>query len=356
MKRIFQSEKKKFEKAIHGCDEGYIICESCRTKIIFADCTPLSMEKCPKCQDLIFIPIEIEGWWVMEPLGAGGFGSVYLARAKENPKNRAAVKILQRSEQVDQYVFDEFRRESEISYSFERHPHLPETYAYGSLGEDNAFIIMEFLDGTRLSDYIASRESSIPPEECLYYTLDLINALEYIYNKGYVYRDMKPENVIIKNDGLAAVIDYGLCLSHEDAANVGDGPVIGSALFMPPERYLRSGEDHRGDIYSLGMLLYFALMGDTFFSRTEVRTVARGHMRRLRIETRSRMRDNDADMVDLVDHMIRRDREERIQTYDEVRYAIFSVLGHLHEIKTTDPWILRRRQHFIKTYGKIEYE
>lgn len=356
MRKIFQSEKKTLDKTMRGYDEGYIVCGKCKSRISFGDCTPLSLEKCPRCRDLIFIPTEIEGWWVVEPLGAGGFGSVYLGLLKEDPTVKSAVKVLQRSEHVDQTVFEEFLRESEISYSFERHPHLAETYAYGYLGDDNAFIIMEFIDGTRLSDYISSRESKIPPEECLYYILDLISALEYIYKAGYVYRDMKPENVIIKNDGLAAIIDYGLCITHEDAANPVKGPVIGSAMFMPPERYLGAGEDHRGDIYSLGMLLYFALMGNTFFSRTEVRTVARGHTRRLRIETRSRMRDCAADLINLVDNMIKRDPDQRLQTYDEVRQAIFYILAHYHEINVSDPWIVRRRKHFVRTYGNFEYD
>lgn len=341
---------------MRGYEQGYIVCQQCKTRIKFSDCTPLSLEKCPKCGDVIFIPIEIEGWWVVEPVGAGGFGSVYLGRLKENPEIKAAVKVLQRSEHIDQRVFDEFIREAEISYSFKRHPHLTETYAYGYLGEDNAFIIMKFLEGIRLTDYIGTRQAGIPLEECLYYALDLTSALEYIYDLGYVYRDMKPENVIIKNDGLAAIIDYGLCMKCEDARESANGPIVGSALYMPPERYLSLGEDHRGDIYSLGMLIYFTLMGDTFFSRTEVKTVARAHTSRLRIETRSRMRDQADDVVDLIDRMIKRDREERMQTYDEIRQAIFCILLRFHEVKTKDPQILRRRKHFLNTYGKLEYE
>jgi serine/threonine protein kinase len=349
-------EDRRAAKLVQGYDQGYTLCSKCRFRMDFTNCVPLSMEQCPKCGDLVFVPVEIEGWWITRPLGAGGFGSVYLGRHRENPEIKAAVKVLQRAEHINDEILESFMREAEIGYSFGQHPNLAQIYSYGYL-EDNAFMIMEFIEGIRLIEYTASRGGKIPIEETLYYLLDLVSALEFVYDNGYLYRDMKPENIIIRKDnGLATIIDYGLTATFDKAIEDAKGPIIGSALFMPPERYLRLGEDHRGDIYSLGMVLYYTVMGSYFFSRTEIKTVARGHTRRLRIKTKSRMPDCDENLVELVDMMIRRNREERVQTYEELRGLIYGVLGQYQERSSKDPVIQRRRQHFIHTYGHIEYE
>ena len=314
------------------------------------------MAKCPKCGDLVFVPLKIDEWWTMEPVGAGGFGSIYLGRTLENPKLKAAIKVMQRSEHIDQTAVDRFLREAEIGYSFDPHPHLAETYGYGEMEDGAPFMIMDFIEGERLNEYIAIRER-IPPEECLYYALDLVSALEYIWNSGYVYRDMKPENIIIKKDGLAAIIDFGLCMKREEAAmRTESTQIAGSALFMPPERCFRVGEDCRSDMYSLGMVLYYALIGDSFFSRTEVRTAVRAHTMKLRIQTHSRMHGFDQSLVDLVDKMIRREKEERYESYDELRQAIFTVLAFYQQARTSDPVLLKRRRHFLNAYGELKYE
>jgi eukaryotic-like serine/threonine-protein kinase len=349
-------EMAKVERILREYELGHVTCQKCGDVMNFSPCVRLSMTKCPKCGDLVFVPLKVDDWWTMEPVGAGGFGSIYLGRTLKDPKLKAAIKVMQRSEHIDQGVIDRFMREAEISYSFDPHPHLVETYAYGQMDDGTPFMIMEFMDGERLNEYITVREQ-IPPEECLYYMLDLVSALEYIWNVGYVYRDMKPENVIIKKDGLAAILDFGLCMKREEAAISSETTqIVGSALFMPPERCFRMGEDCRGDMYSLGMVLYYALLGDSFFSRTEVRTAVRAHTMKLRIQTNSRMQGFDESLVDLVDKMIRRDRDERYKSYDELRQAIFTVLAHYQQDKTRDPVILKRRRHFLDNYGELKYE
>jgi serine/threonine-protein kinase len=124
---------------------------------------------------------------------------------------------MQRSEHIDQAAIDRFLREAEIAYTFEPHPHLVETYAYGEMDDGMPFMIMEFADGERLSEYITVR-GKISSKECLYYILDLVSALECVWKAGYIYRDMKPKNVIVKKNSLAAIVDFGLCAKREEAA------------------------------------------------------------------------------------------------------------------------------------------
>ena len=356
LNKIFLSERSQVEALLRDYEQGFLRCEKCNSRVEYKSYPPLSLEQCPKCGHMIFIPIEVEGWWVVQPLAAGGFGSVYLGRYREDPDKMAAIKVLQRSEKITTEMMEVFLEEAEIAYSFERHPNISTTYAFGYL-EGNAFMIMEYIAGTRLTEYLIKREGRIPAEEGMYLTLDAVGALEHIYNEGYVYRDMKPENIMITESGVAVLIDYGLCQSIEQSRepNV-DGPIVGSALYMPPERYFRRSEDLRSDIYSLGMVLYYALLGNTFFTRTEVRTVARAHTMKLRIQAQSRMRGFDQDLIDLVDRMVRRDHTERFQSYEELRYAVFSILIRLQQEPASDKMVYLGRRRFLDTYGKLKYD
>jgi serine/threonine protein kinase/DNA-directed RNA polymerase subunit RPC12/RpoP len=356
LSKIFLSERSQLESLLRDYEHGFLRCEKCSSRVEYKAYPPLSLEKCPKCGHMIFIPIEVEGWWVVHPLAAGGFGSVYLGRYRDDPDKMAAIKVLQRSETITTEMMEIFLEEAEIAYSFERHPNIATTYAFGCL-ENNAFMIMEYIAGTRLTEYMITREGRIPAEEGMYMTLDVVGALEHIYNEGYLYRDVKPENIIITESGVAVLIDYGLCQSIEQSKepNV-DGPIVGSALYMPPERYFRRAEDLKSDIYSLGMVLYYALLGSTFFSRTEIRTVVRAHTMKLRIQAQSRMRGFDQDLIEVVDRMVRRNHEERFQSYEELRYAVFSILIRLQQESTSDKMIFLGRKRFLDTYGNLKYE
>lgn len=351
LNRIFRCETRKIGRAIRGYDKGYIRCERCRRRINFLEYTPLSLEKCPKCGDLIFIPMEIEDWWLTRPLAAGGFGSVYLGQLKSNPNTKVAVKVLKRSEDISQEHLDDLMWEAEIAHSFGSHPHLMGTYAFGYL-EENAYMIMDYIEGVRLNDYVLAHHGRIHPEECFYYALDLISALEHIYDCGYIYRDMKPENVMIGNDNFAVIIDFGLCMTHGEARSISNVVVAGSPLYMAPERYLQIGEDQSSDIYSLGMVLFFALVGSPFFTATEIEEAVRKHTMKLRPPTQWKMSGFDTDIIELIDSMIRRNRMERIQSYDELRQGIFRILVRLRRSKTDNPVIRKRRRHFVRTYGR----
>ncbi len=344
------SEDKAARLALDLHEKGIVACEKCHTQLSLEGCTPLSLVKCPNCNDVVFIPWKVADWWAMTPIGAGGFGSVYVGRSPQSPDLKVAIKVLQRTPDIDQDIIDSFKHECDIAYSLTPNQSLAETYAIGEQ-DDMAFMVQQFIDGPRLNAYIEARGSGVPPEECLYYALDIMSALKSIYSNGYVYRDVKPENIILSSNGLAVLIDYGACLSIDEALNSGDLPVIGSPMYMAPERYLRMGDDDRADIYSLGMVLFFALHGDSYFSPTEVKRLARGHTSKLRLQIQEKLRGFDADVIELVDNMIKRDYEARIQTYEDVEQIIFMILTRLQKKETKDPLILARRRHFLQVYG-----
>lgn len=355
-------DKKKTSRAvtIEDLEAGRTLCDVCGADVPLATADPLSLVPCPQCRSAVFLPMKVDEWWATTPIGSGGFGAVYLGIDPGNPEAKAAIKVLKESSVREDHTVDRFLHEAEVAAAFSPSPHLAAIYSYGT--QDNvAFIVMEHLAGVRMSDYIKERDGALSTEESLYYTLDILEALTIIEDAGFLYRDMKPENVILRTTGLAALIDYGECMSIEDAALPGEGPIIGSPLCVPPERCLRQGEDVRSEIYSLGMVLHFMLRGEHFFApnfnlikmdgTSDPATAALSHTKRARLQTKSKLHGLDEDVIALVDRMIRRNPEERLATYDDVREAIFEVLSRLLQEETQDPFLLGRRQHFFATYA-----
>lgn len=350
LKTLFNFDSRKLEKAIVGYESGIMTCEGCKTKIDITEQYSLDMVNCPKCDDLIMIPMKIQSWWIEQPLGGGGMGCVYRARHGEQPEMQAAVKILQRTEDVSQVHLDMLINEAKVAASFGSNPHLSETYAYG-FQDEQAYFIMELIDGTRFDDQLAVRGGRVPLEEALYYMLDILNALEHIYSCGYIFRDLKPENIIIRKNGLVALVDYGLCMTIDDAWNDQSEDIMGSPLYMPPERCLGGGEDFRGDLYSLGMVFYHLMTGETYFSQTEILQIIRQSTRGLRLQTSFKLKAFDPAVATLIDTLIKKERDERMQSYDEVRQHIFPLLAGLQAEATKDSVILKRRNHFKQVYN-----
>lgn len=331
-------------------ETGVAACEQCGTQIALDGLEPLTLAHCPKCGDVIFIPWLLEEWWVTRPLAAGGFGAVYSGCFRGNPDQRVVVKVLQRGDHIQEHDVALFEHECDIAYELEPHPNLPETYAVGEQ-DDALFMVQEFIEGQNLNALV-EQQGPVMPEAALYYAMDVIYALQHILQAGYVYRDVKPENIIIRPDHTACLIDLGNCTALADAEVADEqAALVGSPLYMAPERYLKQGDDFRADIYSLGMVLFYAIMGENFFDQDEVKRVAKGHTRNVRLPTKSKMRECREELAGLVDGMIRRKPEERFASYDELLTALVNVIPLYVQIKIKDPGLRWRREQFLQQYA-----
>src|SRR6185436_1661237 len=200
-------------------------------------------------------------------LGAGGMGEVYLAYDGELQRS-VALKILPLEIARDTQRMHRFIQEAR-SASALNHPNILTIYEVGKTDKLH-FIATEFIDGENLREHF--RHSALRLSDLLDIATQIASALAKAHNSGIIYRDIKPENIMVTRDGYVKVLDFGLSKLTEQAAmdpeaptqpfiNTEPGKVMGTTRYMSPEEARGLDVDHRTDIWSLGVVLYEALTG-----------------------------------------------------------------------------------------------
>ncbi len=324
-----KQEKKLDRPSLEILNSNCIECQSCSSIVPIVDIQPLSITKCSECGNGIFVPINIKGFWLYKPLGGGGMGSVYKAFHEKNIESDFAVKILPRDKKGNRRLIDALLREASIGKSFGRHPHLTFVVDYGK-HEDEYFSAMEFCEGKRL-DNLIEEPQAIPQKYVLLWGLQILSAEQRMFDCGYFFKDLKPQNIIIDDGGNAKLIDYGLCDSIDREPTPNEDSVEGSPLYMPPERIAGMKEQMSSEIYSLGMVMFHALAKKTYYSATGAYELAHKHVAGIRIaKVSSRMPNHiNPSICELLDKMISRNPSERMQTYKEVASAIRNIYNTL---------------------------
>ena len=206
--------------------------------------------------------VQLGKYELFEQLGRGGYGTVYRARDAALNVERA-VKVLHAALlAADPEFVARFRHEAQVAARLE-HPHIVPVY---DLGEENErpYFAMEFLEGENLAQRV-ERDGPVPERQVLVWAQQLLEALAYCHAQGIVHRDIKPQNIFLRPDGRAVLVDFGLVKlwNPNDPRTQTVMRGLGTPEYAPPEQYdTQSGHtDPRSDIYSLGATLYHALTG-----------------------------------------------------------------------------------------------
>ena len=175
------------------------------------------------------------------------------------------------------------------------------------ISNDECFMAMDYVEGERLDNRIA-RLTMIPEKEALRMLVYLLAAEKYIYRRGYLYADIKPENIIINKNNMPVMIDFGLCMTVDEAGRHKKSFVGGSPYYLPPERIQKDAEGPYSEIYSLGMLMFTALIGNTFFKFAgDVQDLAMKHIQTARLTVNQAMMPQSSPcVVEMVGQMIRK--------------------------------------------------
>src|SRR5215211_6249957 len=187
-----------------------------------------------------------------------------------------AVKLMHRHISSDPDQLERFRREARTVARL-NHPHVVTVI---DAGEDDGrpYIVFEYVEGETLKERIR-RCGRLPVDESLAYAIEITRALGAAHARGIVHRDIKPQNVLIDEEGMAKVTDFGIARSLDEEGLTADGRVLGTTDYVSPEQALGHDVDGQSDIYSLGVVLYEMLTGDVPFHGENQVSVAMKHVR-----------------------------------------------------------------------------
>lgn len=212
---------------------------------------------------------------IIRTIGEGGMANVYLAHDTILDRD-VAVKILRGDLADDEKFVRRFQREA-ISASSLSHPNIVEMY---DVGEDDGqyYIVMEYVEGKTLKSLVKRRGALTLPE-VIDIMLQLTSAVACAHDSYIIHRDIKPQNVLIKEDGTVKITDFGIAMALNSNELTQTNSVMGSVHYLPPEQANGSGATIKSDIYSLGILMFELLTGKLPFKGDNAVEIAIKQMR-----------------------------------------------------------------------------
>ena len=262
---------------------------------------------------------------IRSQLGAGGMGEVYLVQDTQLERT-IALKILPDEVANDRQRMHRFVQEAKAAAAL-NHPNIAHIY---EIGESNgtSFIAMEYIDGATLRQHMARTQLDLG--ETLDISIQIASALAAAHEAGIVHRDIKPDNIMLRRDGLVKVLDFGLvkltepqsatdteaptkALVHTDA-----GTVMGTANYMSPEQARGQKLDARTDIWSLGVMLYELTTGRSPFSGATATDIIASIVKTEPIPLTRFSPELPSKLEEIVAKALEKDREERYQTVKDL--------------------------------------
>ncbi len=207
---------------------------------------------------------------IREIVGEGGMARVY--KAYDNQENRlVAIKILKEEFLSNDEFLRRFKNESK-AIAMLSHPNIVNVFDV-SFGDVIQYIVMEYIEGITLKEYIEN-EGSLRWKDAVHFATQILKGLQHAHDKGIVHRDVKPQNIMVLNDGTIKVTDFGIArFSRSDQRTITD-KAIGSVHYISPEQARGEKTDEKADVYSVGVMLYEMITGKLPFQAESAVSVA----------------------------------------------------------------------------------
>lgn len=273
---------------------------------------------------------------VLRKLGKGGFAWVYLVN-NIDLNRKEAIKILNAEVSQDESIIDSILKEARVSAKF-NHQNIVTIYEVRKKGywhmfkgvddeirarhrEPFAFFTMSFIEGRSAADVVREK-GRYTQKDAVRIAIDACNALEYAHRKGIYHRDIKPDNILVDNQGRGIIMDFGIAKDVDQTKKTAAGTFMGTARYVSPEQAKGTEVDGRTDLYSLGVALYELVTGHVPFSSTNWMTVLYSHINEPPPPPEKFCEDIDRDLRGIILKMLEKDMNDRFQTAGHAAEAL----------------------------------
>ena len=242
-------------------------CPNCGEILGVEDLAAFTNVECPKCAHMFHVPARFGPFLLLELLGAGGMGGVYLAR-DEGLKREVAIKVMLQSLGDDIDFVKTFQSEAQAAAKL-NNPHIAQIYSFGQQ-YGQPYIVMELVSNGSFEKMMED-QGGVDPALAIHVGLQIAEGLREAAEAGLVHGDVKPENILFDDDDSAKLVDFGLVALSSGNAN----EVWGTPFYIAPEKVRRAKSDYRSDIYSLGATLYHAIANQPPFDGVDATAVVK---------------------------------------------------------------------------------
>ncbi|MDO5792916.1 MAG: Stk1 family PASTA domain-containing Ser/Thr kinase [Turicibacter sp.] len=207
-------------------------------------------------------------------IGDGGMANVYLAYDR-TLKRHVAIKMLRYELSKDERFIKRFKRESAQVINLD-HPNIVHVYTVGDY-KQQPFIVMEYVKGKTLKDYLREH-GALEPQTAMHVMTQLAEGVLYAHQNNIIHRDLKTQNIMITDEQVVKITDFGIALSSNEADVTQTNTIMGSVHYLAPELARGNLATERSDIYALGIILYELLTGDVPFKGESAVNIALQHL------------------------------------------------------------------------------
>ncbi len=300
---------------IGGNDDSLVIenCPTCGVEVDVTELEPLSYAICPACRGQFLIGEWIDQYQLLSVAGRGGMGVVYKA-LDTSLHRQVALKVL-RKDRLSEEAVAQLDTEAAITASIS-HPHVVKVYTTGT-DRGRFYIAMELVDKGTLDDLIRV-QGAVAEVQALEIAIQVSQGLRAASQIGMIHRDVKPGNILFSDSHTAKVVDFGLAMFVQAAAEAAGSEIWGTPYYVAPEKLDRQPEDLRSDIYSLGASLFHALAGRPPFEAEDASMVALKHLKNQAVSLQAFAPRVSGSTAYVINRMLHKSPDERYQTYDEL--------------------------------------
>ena len=286
---------------------------------------------------------------IIRVIGEGGMANVYLAN--DTILNRkVAVKVLRGDLANDEKFVRRFQREA-LSASSLNHPNIVEMY---DVGEDdgNFYIVMEYVDGKNLKQLI-KRRTKLSLTEVVDIMKQLTDGIAHAHDSFIIHRDIKPQNMLILDNGLVKITDFGIAVALNSTQLTQTNSVMGSVHYLPPEQAAGKGATFKSDIYSLGIMMYELITGKLPFRGENAVEIALKQMK----EPIPSIREDNNEIPQAVENIVLKACAKNPKNrYDTAREMYNDLCTCLDEERKNEPKLVYKYPEFDETTKAVKEE